>query len=478
MTGTLSFLDFAVIALYLLLVTALGVMVHQRNRSREDFLFAGKSMGWIPIGISIAAAFISGISYVGLPTEVYSYGLNFMLYVLAYLLVIPVILYFFLPFYGGVRITTAYEYLESRFDRRTRQICSGMFIGWRLLWMATVIYVPSLLTSTMTGLPLLPSVLVIGILTTIYTAFGGLRGVILTDVMQFFIMVGGALAAIQFAAQAVPGGVTGIWSVASEQGRLLNLDFSFDLSARMTVWGALTGGFFANLSFFGVDQMVIQRYLATRTASEMRSTFLLNCLSLFLVVTVLAGLGLALFAFYRTAPGGLPAGVPSDRVLLHFIGIEFPPGLRGLLVASILAASMSTLSAGVNAVTAALCNDFRNMSNVSEGAGLQQIRWMSIGVGLLATLIASQVGTLGSVIEVAVRVVDSFAGPLLGVFLIGMLSQRIGSGPAIAGVFAGLAATGYANFASSISFVWFPALGCLVTMLVAWLTNPLLGRRT
>lgn len=476
--NSLSAGDYCIIVFYLCMVTAIGLWSHRRNKDAEDFMFAGKTIGWLPLGISIAAAFISGISYMGLPAEVFSHGLGFMLYVFAYVLVIPVIIYLFLPFYSRVRITTAYEYLETRFDRRVRRFCSGMFIVWRLLWIATVIYVPSLLIAGVTGLPLLPSVLVIGLVTTAYTAFGGLRGVIWTDVVQFFVMIGGALAAIQFVTLAVPSGMSGIWATASDNGRTQFLDLSLDPTARVTVWGALIGGFFANLTFFGVDQMVIQRYLATRSAREMRSTFLLNCIALFVVVGVLAALGLALFAFFQSKPGGFPAGIAADRVLPYFIATEFPAGLRGLLVASIVAASMSTLSAGVNSVTTAIFNDFVGMPAQTSGQALTFVRMLSIGVGLLCTLLASMVGALGSIMEIAVRVIDGFAGPLLAIFLLGMLTSRVGSDPALIGAVAGLAATCAANFFSPLSFVWFPAIGCLVTMAAAWLVQPFFGAGT
>ncbi len=461
--------DYAVVVVYMVMVTAVGIWAHAGNKTTKDFLFAGKTVGWLPMGISIAAAFISGISYMGLPAEIYSYGLGFMLYVFAYVLVIPVILYVFLPFYGRLPITTAYEYLEARFDRRVRQFCSGMFIVWRLLWIATVIYVPSLLVATVTGLPMLTSVFAIGLVTTVYTAFGGLRGVIWTDVVQFFVMVGGALVAIQFTSLAVPGGLSGIWNVAAENGRTQFIDLSLDLTSRMTLWGALIGGFFANLAFFGVDQMVIQRYLATRSALEMRSTFLLNCVALLVVTGVLAALGLALFSFYRVRPGGLEAGVSADRVLPYFIATEFPAGLRGLLVASIFAASMSTLSAGVNAVTTAIFNDFAVPSRPRD---LRFVRMLSLGVGAFCTLLASMVGTLGSIMEIAVRVIDGFAGPLLAVFLLGMLTAQLGPVPVLIGACVGLLTTTAANFFSPISFVWFPAIGCLVSMAVAFVAQP------
>lgn len=457
----LSAADYLVVASYLAIVAVAGLW-RPNPRNAEDFLLAGKGMGWMPIGISIAAAFISGISFLGLPAEVMANGLGFVIYSLSYILVIPVITRLFLPFYASLRITTAYEYLEQRFNRRVRLYCSGMFVSWRLLWIGTVIYVPSLLVATVTGVPLLGAVLTIGILTTVYTAFGGLRAVIVTDFIQFFVMAGGAAVAILVAASAIPGGISGVLEIGAAHGRTSFANFSLDPAERLTVWGALIGGFFANLTFFGADQMVIQRYLSTRSASEMQKTFLLNCVALLLIVGLLAMLGLALFAFYHSRPAAA-GSIPPDRILPHFIATEFPPGLRGLLAAAIFAASMSTLSAGVNAVAGAIFNDFGG-GRQSNGTDVALLRWLSIATGGACTLLACFIGRLGSIIEIAVRAVDGFAGPLLGVFLAGMLTKRIGSNAILGGGVLGTIATTFVNFFSPLSFVWYAAFGCAATL--------------
>ena len=179
-------IDYLILIIYLGLITFIGIWCHRSQRTTDDFLFAGRNIGWLPMGISIAASFISGITYIGLPAEVASHGLGILVYSFSYVLTIPVITRLFLPFYSSLRITTAYEYLEGRFDRRVRLFCSGIFIIWRLLWIATVIYVPSLVVSTVAGAPFVPSLIAIGLLTTVYTAVGGLRAVIVTDAIQFF----------------------------------------------------------------------------------------------------------------------------------------------------------------------------------------------------------------------------------------------------------------------------------------------------
>jgi sodium-coupled monocarboxylate transporter 8/12 len=464
--NSLHVVDYLVLGCYLAAITAIGVRASRGQKNTEDFLLAGKSMGWLLVGISIAASFISGISYIGLPAEVRTHGLGFIVYALAYVFVIPIVLHTILPFYTRQRITTAYEYLEGRFSVAVRQLASGMFILWRIFWIATVIYVPSLVISTVTGMPLIPAVLIVGVLTTVYTSLGGMKAVIWTDFTQFFVMFGGAALAIAFIATAVPGGIAGIWETASIGGRTRLAELSFDPTVRMTLWGALIGGVFANLACFSVDQLIIQRYLSTRSAEELKRTFLLNCAALFLVVGVLSVLGLALFAFYVSRPHALPPSVPPDHVLPYFIAHEFPPGLAGLLIASIFAASMSALSAGINAVTTALYNDFvhRNRPLVNASEGLTAARTMTLAVGCFSTLLACWVGQLGMIMEIAVRLIDGFAGPLLAIFLIGMFFRRVGAGPVLLGAIAGVLLSAGVNFFSPISFLWFPAVGTISTV--------------
>jgi sodium-coupled monocarboxylate transporter 8/12 len=299
-----------------------------------------------------------------------------------------------------------------------------------------------------------------------------MKAVIWTDFTQFFVMFGGALLGIVFIARAIPGGVGGIWEGAARGGRIAMLDLALDPTIRITLWGALIGGFFANLSVFGVDQLVIQRYLTTRSAADLRRTYLLNCAALFLVVAVLSFLGLALFAFYEQHPALLPGTVPPDHVLPWFIAHQFPPGLTGLLVASILAATMSALSAGINAVTTALFNDF-----FLKDGGLHRARSITWAVGLFATILATLVGRLGTVMEIAVRLIDGFPGPLLGLFLVGIFNRTIGATAVLLAGLSGVAVTACVNFFSSISFMWYSPIGCVTTLLAAFAIHPLFGRR-
>jgi len=465
--------DWAILALYLIGMVLLGSRYSRKTHQTKDYYLAGRSMSWIPVGLSTVAALISGNTYLGLPSEVRGHGLAFLFLPLSIFFAVPFALRIFLPFYQQLQVTSAYEYLEKRFDVRVRCLASAMFVLWRLVWIAMIVYVPALAFSAVTGAPMLYTIVVLGSLTTLYTTLGGIEGVIWTDVVQFFVMFGGTILAIGLIASRLEGGLTTIWQTAAAAGRTEWLNLSWDPRVRMTLWGAVLGGSFANLAYLGVDQVVVQRYLTARSFQDARRSIILSSAGTWVVVLPLALLGLALFSFYRIHPGELPAGMTDDKVFPYFVASRFPVGLSGLLIAAICAATMSSLSSGINAITTAVDLDFyRRLFGKSSGSPNEQrtaqvrlARRISLLTGGLATFLACFVGRLGTIIEIALRVIDGFTGPLLGLFLLGMFSKRANASGACFGSCLGLLVTTYVNFWSDLSFTWYPVVGCVTTVL-------------
>lgn len=473
--------DWMILLIYLTGVVVLGSWFSRGRTRAKDFYLAGQRMSWIPVGLSTVAALISGNTYLGLPSEVRSHGLAFLIIAFSIFLAIPVTLRVFLPFYRGLQVTSAYEYLEKRFDVWVRCLASGMFVIWRLIWIAMVIYVPSLTFSAVTGAPMVYTILALGFLTTLYTALGGIEGVIWTDVVQFFVMFGGALVTVWIVSAQLDSGFADVWRIASEGGRTQLLDFSWDPTVRMTFWGAMIGGAFANLAYLGADQMVVQRYLTAKSSRDAQWSVLLSSVGTIFVVVPLALIGLALYAFYHLHPNLVPTDFSDDKVFPYFIATEFPAGFAGLLIAAIFAATMSSLSSGINAITTALDIDFyqrliKQPRASSQDQNLAQVRFsriLSVLIGAGATGLACFIGRLGTIIEIGLRFIDGFSGPLLGLFLLGMFTKRTNSVGACTGAVLGILATTYANFFSRLSFTWFPAIGCIVTLLGGYLTSRL-----
>ena len=262
--------DYTVLAAYLLGITLVGGVFFAKQKNLGDFLVAGRSIAWLPAAISIIATDFSASSFCGVPAYVFQKDLKLLISSFSILLVTPIIIRLFLPVYLESKVFTAYEYLEKRFDLRVRLFASFLFLLVRGGYIGVVIYAPSIVLSVITGLPLTVCVLLMGLLTTIYTSLGGMKAVIWTDFVQFGVIAVG-LVFISWAVIAkTNSGFVEIWQVAESAGRLETFDFSLDPRIPVTFWGALIGGSFWLLNSYGTDQMILQRYLATRSPAECR----------------------------------------------------------------------------------------------------------------------------------------------------------------------------------------------------------------
>ena len=253
------------------------------------------------MGISTIASLYSAISYMGTPSEYFTHGAKFAVQMLAAFPSAVVVIFVFMPFYHRLQVYTAYEYLEKRFSVTVRSLASSVFILWRILWMGTAIYVPSLVLHTVTGFALIETIVAVGVVATLYTVLGGMRAVIWTDVVQFFVLFCGSILALWVVSSAV-GGISGIWTVAEAGGRTRVLDWSLDPTVRITTWGAFLSGLVAHLGTYGTDQVSVQRYLSARSLKVMQQSFLMNMGGGFPLGLMMISIGLGLFAFYHLNP--------------------------------------------------------------------------------------------------------------------------------------------------------------------------------
>jgi len=480
-----SSLDYSLLLAYLVVVVGIGVWMGRGQKNTEDYFLAGRSMGWFPIGISTIASLYSAISYMGSPSEYRSYDLRLTVAMVSMIPTAVVVMYVFMPFYHRLQVYTAYEYLEKRFNVTVRALASGIFVVWRILWMGTAVYVPSLVLHTITGFPLVPMILCVGVVATLYTVVGGMKAVIWTDVAQFFILSGGSVLAL-WVVSSHTSGLSGIWSLAEQGGRTRILDWSLDPTIRVTTWSALIGSLVANLAVYGADQVSVQRYMAARSLKAMQKSFVLNTVGGWFMAILMIWIGLGLYAFYTNHPGLLPEAIGGDKVFPYFIATEFPLGLRGVMIAAILAAAMSSIDSGLNSCTTALITDFfkrfgwldrwaTRASRDSAAQELQLSRILTLVLGILVTLLACFVGALGTIIEITNKLVNSFAGPMLGIFLLGMFTRKTEWRGAFAGLLAGTLATAFCILEDYPSFLWFGPIGMLVTVLVGTATSRLIG---
>jgi SSS family transporter len=479
MTATLATLDYVVLIVYIAASVALGVWFVKEQRTVKDYFLAGQSMNWFVVAISVIAALFSGISYLGAPTEVFNYDLTYAVSVLSFFIATPLIILVFLPRFYRANFYSAYEYLERRFDLQVRTWSSAMFIIRVVFYLGLAIYAPALALASVTGLPLWLSIAVIGLLTTVYTTLGGMKAVIWTDVMQFFVLFGGQIAIGWFAMSRIPGGFFGTWDIAASAGKLNWANFDWSLTARMTFWGALLGGLFNNLVQMGTDQISVQRYLTAKSRAEASKSLWFKLIITLPVVIIFYLMGAVLFAFYHTYPDRLPDLTQKDRILPYFVVSELPRGLPGLLVAAIFAATMSTVSSGINALSTASIVDFyrRSMGRNPAPERLLQLSKVLTGLyGILATAVAFLMPLLGTLVEATNKIMGMLGGPLLGVFLLGMLTRRATSQGALLGAFFGSLLLAFVVFQTKVSFVWYALIGCVATFVLGYLFSLATGQ--
>lgn len=471
-----TLLDYTVFVVYLVLTASIGLWFVKGQRNLDEYFLAGRSMGSVVVAMTILAALFSGISFLAAPSEGYANGFAFFLVNLGFFIATPLTTIVFLRFYYNARFFTAYQYLEERFSVQLRTLASGSFIARVLLWLAAATYAPALALEQATGMPLWFTILCTGIVTTIYTTFGGMRAVIWTDVMQLVVLLGGQIAIVLVAVTRIPGGWTQVMEIGQQGGRF-EVSLSLDPTVRVTLWGLLIGSAFMSLVQMATDQVSVQRYL-TATSLKVAQRGLWLKLALVLPVTaVFYGTGLVLYAFYQVHGDPLAAGkiAKADQILPYFVVHELPHGFPGLFIAAIYAASMSTISAGINSLTSASLVDFyqrlwRN-PDLSEVNQLRLARWLTLGYGALVVVLAFLVERLGTLLEATNKVVSLIGGPLVGLFLLGMIVSRATARGALVGWIAGLLATTWVCFGTNISFLWYAMIGCLVTMAVGYVVS-------
>lgn len=304
MLATLTSIDYGVIAFYMLAMVGLGFYFSGEQRTTQDFFLGGRSFSWFPLGMSLMATLISALSYTGLPGQAYEVGLRCLILPLSVWMALPIMVGVVLPILRGLGLYSLYEYLELRFDSRTRLAGSLIFVVWRMLWLGGVIYAPCkvLVIASGTDVPEWVLISMLGAVTTFYTFLGGMKAVIWTDVIQGIAMLGGVLVVILGVWWQTSGGHERVTEVASGLGRLQPASFGLDWGNAWYLWGALPHWFLANLSFYAADQITAQRFLSAKSVDAARTSYLVNCIVLTLLQPGLIYVGLCMLAFYQDHP--------------------------------------------------------------------------------------------------------------------------------------------------------------------------------
>jgi SSS family transporter len=486
LAAALVWVDVAVVMVYLMLLVGIGAYFARRQKNMEDYFLAGRSMGWIPVGMSLMAALNSGIDYLAGPFSVFKYGLIFVMGATSWIFLYPWVAYVTMPFYRRLNITSAYEYLEQRFNAAARTMAACIFLLWRLGWMATALYVPSLAITTITGWPLWIVIILLGGLVTLYTMLGGIEGIIWTDVIQFCVMLAGVAATLWVTIASVNGGISGIWSYASEQGRTHIIEpihgetafeqLKFIFTDYRSIVGILIATIVGRATTYTCEQSTVQRFQATKSLKDSRQAFIVNAIGDTFWTLGLAFVGMALFAYFK---GKLPEGVREDSLTIYFMREMFPSGLNGLVVAAVLASGLSSIDAAINACTSIIMVDFyKKYFSGPNGAAatpeqqrrdVSMSRKITVVFAIVGMLLAAQVRHFENIIIAGQSIIQSFTGPLLGIFLLGMFTTRARGGAVVAGGIIGVVTALYVAFGPhKIGFIWPTVFGLAATLIVGY----------
>lgn len=477
-SGQLSSADFAVLAAYLLTLVLIGVYFSRRERTTSDFFLAGRRVPWWAAGISIFATQTSAITFMAIPAKVYATDWTYLLAYATIPAVAPLVVYVYLPFFRRLDITTAYEYLERRFNIAARLFGSTAFVLMQLARMGIILCLPALALASVSDLPVWLCIVAMGVLCTVYTALGGIEAVIWTDVLQVVVLLGGALLSLGIIVAGVDGGIAGVLTVAHADAKLHAFNWTFDHTVA-AVWVVVIGNMFITLGPYTTDQVVIQRYLTTRTEKLAAKAIWTNAILTVPAAAVFFAVGTALYVFYKAHPAALDPSVPTESVFPWFIATQLPVGVAGLVIAGLFAAAMSSLDSSLNSIAAALVTDFyrRFASGVTDQRCLKLARWLTILAGIFGTSTALLIASLEitSLWDLFVEVLGILTGSLSGLFALGIFTRRATGTGGLIGAAASIVAVVAVRQLTDLHFFLYAAVAVATCLAVGYVASLLLG---
>lgn len=470
---------------------AIGLCAAGRIRSLDAYLLGDRNLPWWVILGSIVATETSAATVLSVPGEGFgAAGMRFLQLPLGFMLGRLAIVRFLLPLYFRGQLNTAHEVLRDRFGPLVQRAAAGLFLVTRNLGDGLRLFLAAVVFQTLTGLPLAWSVGAMGVVTIGYTVLGGLRSVAWNDCLQLVIYVLGGIVAVFVIAGHIPGGWPAAWEFAAAHDKLRVLDFSLDLANPSTFWAGLVGGAALSLGTHGTDHMMVQRYLSGRSEREAGWALAASGVVVVLQFVLFLGIGVLLSAFH--ALGGEPPPARPDEVFASFIVGHFPAntGLIGLLLASILAAAMSTIASSLNASASSMIHDvwmplrtaWGRREPLSPAAALAVSRWLTVGFGIVQIAVGiAAAGIDATVVSRALTIAGYSSGLLLGVFLLGIATRRVGQGAALVGAGCGLATLLAVQFVLpgqgvKVAWPWYALIGSAATFTTGLLVSLVLPR--
>ncbi|HVW06742.1 MAG TPA: sodium:solute symporter [Vicinamibacterales bacterium] len=482
-----SLVDYVVLLSYLAGITAFGTRFRRAQHTVKDYFVGRGTTSWWVIGLSIVATETSTLTLIGVPALVYGAyarpelggSLTYLQVVFGYLVGRAVICVLLLPSYFAGEMLTAYSLLDRRFGASAKHAAASMFLVMRALAEGVRVFAASLvlsavLSTSAAGVPhlWLWAIVIVGLLTLVYTFEGGIGAVIWTDVIQFVIYIGGSLLAAYELLHLTPGGWPAIAAAAGRAGKLQMFSFSWDLRLPFTFWAGVIGGACLTTASHGVDQLLVQRLLTCRTLRDGRRALLMSGVVVLLQFILFLWIGLMLFGYYQTAP--LPTLTSNDEIFPAFIVQHLPHGISGLVIAAIFAAAMSNLSGSLNSLASTTVIDFYRpllAPHADDRRLLRVSRWCTAGWGIILIGIAIVARRWGSVFTSGLTIASLVYGPMLGAFVLGVTTRRANQTGVMIGMATSLACMLAIKLYTPLAWTWYVLVGAVICISVGYVAS-------
>ncbi len=476
----LGTVDVLIVVLYVVGTTLLGGWFSRKQRDLRTYFVGDRNVSWWLVLVSIVATETSTVTFLSVPGLAFDReagNLTFLQLAFGYVLGRVLIAWLLLPQYFRGELFSAYQLLRERFDVRVQRTASGLFLITRTVADGLRLFLTGLLLHHFTDWNVPASILVMGAATILYTYLGGMQAVIWTDLIQFVIYILGAVLAGVFIVDLLPGGVEQLVTVGAEAGQFTIIDAQFQRQTPYNLWAGLIGGAFFTMASHGADQLMVQRYLCSRSLGQARVAVVLSGVVVLLQFMLFLLIGVGLFALYRAGLLPLRADARNDEVFGAFIVNHLPAGLVGVVIAAVLAAAMSTLSSSLNSSANALVTDFYKplRPGADERHFLALSKGLTLFFGVAQVAVALAAWLLDSpraIVDQVLGVAGFTMGVILGIFLLGIMKRPVTSTAALLGLLAGFVAVTVVWLPSTwgttlLAWPWYAPVGALTTVTVA-----------
>ena len=460
----LPFFDILVIVIYFLLISGLGYYYSKRQKNTEDFFRGGQRIPFWAAGISIFGTALSPITFMAIPAKTYSTDWSYFLLNMSIFLSLPLVILLFIPYYRRKKLNTPYEYLEIRFSIIIRLLGSCCFILYQIGRIGVILFLPSIALNLVTGVDIFLCIALMGGVSLIYTLMGGIEAVIWTDVIQVFVLMGGVSLSLILIIIDTENGFSGIIEQAKIYGKFNAFDLTLSLK-EPTVWVMLFGGFFINLTTYGTDHTMVQRYLVTPTLKEAQKSLWIGALLTIPATFIFFFMGTALFVFYQVNPSALNNNfINNDAIFPWYIVSQLPSGVSGILIAAIFAAAMSSLSSSMNSGAASFSADvYDRYGFVWHKDPLKMARWTTLCIGMMGILFALFMATadIKSLWDQFNKILGLIFGSLGGVFMLGLLTKKANTKGVLIGIVVSFTIQLIISFQQSVHLLMYAATGMI-----------------